>query len=68
MGHLDIHLDNQGASKMWMSLHTLQEIHKINDDISGKRHDNLFKHVLIQKWDIKKPHPSGHHPRVSVYI
>ena len=48
---------------MWMSLYILQEIQKINDDISGTRHDNLFRHVPIQKWDIKKPHPSRHHPR-----
>ena len=29
-------------SILGMSLHTLQEIHKINDKISGTRHDNLF--------------------------
>ena len=67
-GHQDIHPDNQGASERWISLHTLQEIQKINDNITGTRHDNLFKYVTIQKWDIKKPHPSGHHPRVSGYI
>ena len=33
---------------MWMSLHSLQEIHKINDDIPDKRHDNLLRHVTIQ--------------------
>ena len=44
---------------MWMSLHTLQEIHKINDEISGTRHDNLFKHVPIQKWDIKDLSPAA---------
>ena len=49
---------------MWMSIHTLQEIHKTNDEILGTRYDNLFKHDPIQKWDIKQPHPSGHHPRV----
>ena len=49
---------------MWMSLHTLQEIHKINDDISDTRHDNLYKHVSIKKRDIKRPQPSGHNPRV----
>ena len=67
-GHREIHPDNQGASNMWMSLHTLQEIHKINDKISGTRHDNLLKHAPIPKWDIKRPQTSGHHPRVLKYI
>ena len=31
-----------------MSLHTLQEIHKNNENISGTRHDNLFKNAPIQ--------------------
>ena len=53
---------------MWISLHNLQEIHIINDNIPCKKHDNLFKHVPIQKWDIKRPQTSGHHPRVSKYI
>ena len=53
---------------MWMSLHTLQEIHKINDEIPGTKNDNLFKHVLIQKLDIKQPQPIGHHPRVPKSI
>ena len=48
-GHQDIHLDNQGASDMWMSLHILQEIHNINGEIYGTRYDKLFKHVTIQK-------------------
>ena len=52
---------------MWMSLHTLQEIQKTNDEIIGTKHGNFLKHVLIQKRDIKKPHPSGHHPRVPKY-
>ena len=33
---------------MWMSLHTLQEIQILNDEVLGTRHDNLFKHVPIQ--------------------
>ena len=37
---------------MCISLHTLQEIEKINDEIYGTSHDNLFKRVPIQKWDI----------------
>ena len=53
---------------MWMSLHTLQETQKINDEISSTRHDNLFKHVPIKKWDIKQPRPIGHHPRVPESI
>ena len=53
---------------MWISLNTLQEIHKINDDISGTIHDNLFKHVTIQKWDIKEPQPIGHHTRAPKSI
>ena len=32
---------------MWILLHSLQEIHKINDDISGTIHDSLFKHTLF---------------------
>ena len=55
---------NQGVSEMWMSLHTLQEIHKINDKIPLTRHNNLFKHVTIKKWNIKQPHTSVHHPRL----
>ena len=43
-GNREIHIDNQGASYMWMSLHTLQEVHKMNGDIPGTRHYNLFKH------------------------
>ena len=42
----------------------LTRIHRINENIPGTRHDNLFKHVPIQKWDIKKPHPRGNNPRV----
>ena len=49
---------------MWMSLHTLQEIHKINDDITGTRQDNLFKFVTVKKRDIKQPQPSSHNSRV----
>ena len=63
-GHREIRPDNQGSSEVWMSLHTLQEIQKINDEISSTRHDKLFKHIPIQKWDTKQPQPSGHHPRV----
>ena len=28
---------------MWISLHTIQEIHKVNGEISGTRHDNFLK-------------------------
>ena len=66
-GHQDIHPENQGASKMWMSLHNLQEIQKINDEISVTRHENLIKHVPIQKRDIKHNQPNSHHPRVPKY-
>ena len=65
--HWDIHPGNQGASEMCMSLHTLQWINKTNENIPGTRHDNFFKYVPIQKWDIKKPQPSDHHPRVPKY-
>ena len=63
-GHKEIHTDNQGSSEIWMSIHFLKEIHKINDEIPGTRHDNMFKHIPIQKWDIERPHPNGHHPRL----
>ena len=63
-GYQDIHLYNQGESEMCISLHTIHEIHNINDEIPGARYDNLFKNVPIQKWDIKLPQPSVHHPRV----
>ena len=33
---------------MWMSSHYLQEINKMNGDIPGTIHDNLFKHVTIK--------------------
>ena len=49
---------------MRMSLHTLQEVHKINDEIPGARYDKFFKHVTIQQWYIMRPQTSGHHPRV----
>ena len=66
-GHREILPENQEASEIWMSLHTLQEIHKIDDKISGTRHDNFFKHVPIQKWDVKRPQHSCHGPRVPKY-
>ena len=56
---------NQVASEMWVSLHTSQAIHKINDNISGTRHDKMLPY---KKWDIKRPHTSGHHPRVPESI
>ena len=40
--HQEIYLDNQVSSDMRMSLNTLQEIYKINDEILGKIHDNFF--------------------------
>ena len=64
-GNLEIHLKNQGSSDICMSLHTLQTIHKINDKIRSTRHYNFLKHIPIQKWDINRPHTSGHHPRGS---
>ena len=67
-GHLEIHPDNQGASEIWMLLHTLQEIQKINDKILGTIHDNLFKPVPIQKWYINRPHTSVHLSRVPKSI
>ena len=47
-----------------MSLHTEQEIQKINDNIPGTRYDNVFKHFPIQEWYIKRPQTTGNHPRV----
>ena len=35
---------------MWISLHNLQEIHKINDKLSGSRHDNLFNMFPSKHW------------------
>ena len=46
--HREINPDNEGASEMWMSIHILQEIHNINDEIYGTRYDNLFIYVPIQ--------------------
>ena len=65
LGHQNIYLENKGASEMWMSLHTLQENHKINNEIPSTRHYYLIKHVPLQKYYIKLPQPIGHHPRVS---
>ena len=53
-GHQEIHPDNEKASEIWMLLHTLQEIHKVNDEISVTRHDNLLKYVPIPKWYTKR--------------
>ena len=64
-GHQDTHIDNQGGSDIWTELHTLQEIYKMNDNILGTRHDNLFNPGTLQKRDTKKPQPRGHHPRLT---
>ena len=47
-----------------MSLHTLQQNNKINNEIPSTRHDNLLKHVHTKNWNIKKPQTRVHHPRV----
>ena len=49
---------------MLMSLHELQKNYKINDKILSTRHDNLPKHIPIQKWAIKQPQHIRNHPRV----
>ena len=45
----EIHMDDQGASYTWMSFHTLQEVHKMNGNIPGTIHYNLFKNVTTSK-------------------
>ena len=67
-GHQNINPDNKGASEIWMSLNTLNQIHKFNDEIPGTRYDNLLKYVTIQKWGIKKPQTRSHNPRVPKSI
>ena len=44
------------------------EIHKINENIPIKIHDDLPEHVPIQKWNNKRPQPSTNHTRVPKSI
>ena len=62
--HWTIYTDNQGSREIWLPLHVIQKIHKVNDKITSPRHGYLPEHVQIQQWDIKWPQPSSNHPRI----
>ena len=49
---------------MWLPLHYIQKVHKVNYNITSTRYRNFPEHVPIQKWDIKRPQPRRNFPRV----
>ena len=53
---------------MWLPLHAIKKVHKVNDNITSTRHVNLPEHVPIQKWDIQWSQLIINHPRVPQYI
>ena len=53
LGTSTVQPKNQGAREMWVSLHSIQEIHKTHGKIIGTIYGKISEHVPIKIWDIK---------------
>ena len=65
LGTSTVQPKNQGAREIWVSLHSIQEIHETHGKTIGTIYGKISEHVPIKIWDIKWTHPSGNNLGVS---